>query len=260
MSTRTLRTSLLAAALTLAGPGAARGGLIAHWTFDEGAGNVAHDSAGGNHGTLVNGPTWTTGRFGGALAFNGLDQYVDCGNGALGAPLSLTGVFTITAFVRPLPSAAGVAGGTVISKHPDGEFDVTFGDVDGGLGCRRGPAGSGNIGFVGIPPSSGTYYVMAWAPGYVPDESHGYVYDLANSTLYSSSWSCATLAAATTYPVHIGSRPGGGPYFAGIIDEVRIYDETLSEAQILALVPEPTALALLALGGLGLLARRRRRA
>ena len=31
-------------------------GRVAHWTFDEGAGSAAADSAGSNDGTLVNGP------------------------------------------------------------------------------------------------------------------------------------------------------------------------------------------------------------
>src|SRR5688572_6099189 len=34
-------------------------GLIAHYTFDEGSGTTATDSAGSNTGTLTNGPTWT---------------------------------------------------------------------------------------------------------------------------------------------------------------------------------------------------------
>ncbi len=50
---------------------------IALWHFDEGTGNTVYDaSPNGNNGTLVNGATWTTGRFGSALHFNGENQYV----------------------------------------------------------------------------------------------------------------------------------------------------------------------------------------
>jgi hypothetical protein len=35
-------------------------GLVTHWKFDEGSGTTASDSAGINHGTLTNDPTWTT--------------------------------------------------------------------------------------------------------------------------------------------------------------------------------------------------------
>jgi hypothetical protein len=55
-------------------------GPIAHWKFDEGSGTTAFDSAGNNHGTLIKGPQWTTGQINGALSFDGVDDYVDCGS------------------------------------------------------------------------------------------------------------------------------------------------------------------------------------
>ena len=47
-------------------------GLVGWWKFDETDGTVASDSSGnGNDGTLTNGSTWTEGKFGGALNFDG---------------------------------------------------------------------------------------------------------------------------------------------------------------------------------------------
>jgi RHS repeat-associated protein len=62
------------------GPDAA--GLVALWPLDDGAGTVATDTSGsGNHGTLVNGPVWTSGRIGSsALQFDGTDDYVNMNN------------------------------------------------------------------------------------------------------------------------------------------------------------------------------------
>ncbi len=55
-------------------------GLVGYWKFDEGNGTTAQDSSGaGNTGTLVNGPTWTTGKIGSALRFDGTNNYVDIG-------------------------------------------------------------------------------------------------------------------------------------------------------------------------------------
>ena len=52
-------------------------GLIAQWKFDEGSGITALDSSGnGNHGTLVNGPAWITGKSGKALQFDKIDDAV----------------------------------------------------------------------------------------------------------------------------------------------------------------------------------------
>jgi hypothetical protein len=49
---------------------------VAVWTFDEMAGDTLHDMSGnGNHG-LIQGATWTPGYSGGALEFDGIDDYV----------------------------------------------------------------------------------------------------------------------------------------------------------------------------------------
>ncbi len=50
---------------------------IAHWSFDEGEGNIAHDESGnGNDGTLENNPVWVDGVSGSALHFDGIDEHV----------------------------------------------------------------------------------------------------------------------------------------------------------------------------------------
>ena len=52
-------------------------GLLGYWTFDEGNGSVANDYSGnGNHGSIV-GASWTTGKCGNALEFDGSYDYVD---------------------------------------------------------------------------------------------------------------------------------------------------------------------------------------
>jgi len=75
-------------------------GLIGYWPFAEGAGGKTMDLSGkGNHGTLTNmvqGPTsgWTGGKFGGAMRFDGVNDYVGAGvvaalAGAVTATLSI---------------------------------------------------------------------------------------------------------------------------------------------------------------------------
>lgn len=51
---------------------------VGMWLFDEGEGDIAKDSSGnGNDGTLVKGPEWVDGKFGGALSFDGGDDIVE---------------------------------------------------------------------------------------------------------------------------------------------------------------------------------------
>jgi len=52
-------------------------GLVGWWKFDELDGNISYDSSGnGNDGNLTNGPTWTDGKIGGALSFDGIDDHM----------------------------------------------------------------------------------------------------------------------------------------------------------------------------------------
>ena len=53
-------------------------GLLGYWSFDEGTGFIAGDSSGnGRTATLVNRPSWVaSGAIAGALAFDGVDDYV----------------------------------------------------------------------------------------------------------------------------------------------------------------------------------------
>ena len=52
-------------------------GLVLWLKFNEGSGNIAYDSSFyNNHGTIY-GAVWTDGKFGKALSFDGVDDYVD---------------------------------------------------------------------------------------------------------------------------------------------------------------------------------------
>lgn len=50
-------------------------GLVSHWKFDRAQGAVAYDYVSGNHGS-IHGANWTAGWTGGALSFDGADDYV----------------------------------------------------------------------------------------------------------------------------------------------------------------------------------------
>jgi hypothetical protein len=51
--------------------------LVGHWRLDEGSGNIANDSSGnGNHGNLQGDPQWVAGKVGGALNFNGTSDHI----------------------------------------------------------------------------------------------------------------------------------------------------------------------------------------
>jgi hypothetical protein len=71
---------------------------VGMWLLDDNKGDTASDSSGSkNDGKLMNGPKWVTGKFGKALQFDGVNQYVDCGNDP---SLDLTKNFTIVAWIN----------------------------------------------------------------------------------------------------------------------------------------------------------------
>jgi|GEM_PF-2586244 uncharacterized protein (TIGR02145 family) len=55
-------------------------GLVGYWSFDEGAGTNAGDMSGNGKTGTVSGASWTTGKRGQALSFDGTNDYVDAGN------------------------------------------------------------------------------------------------------------------------------------------------------------------------------------
>ncbi len=73
-----IAAGILILILMVGGVGAADEGLVAYWSFDDG---TANDGAGNNDGT-IHGAKVVEGVFGKALEFDGVDDYVDCGNDA----------------------------------------------------------------------------------------------------------------------------------------------------------------------------------
>ena len=75
-------------------------GLVLHYAFE---GNT-NDSAGANPGLAVGGPIYLQGKIGQAISFDGLSQYVNCGEDT-GA--GITADFTLAAWVQMTPGNAG---------------------------------------------------------------------------------------------------------------------------------------------------------
>ena len=73
-------------------------GPVAAWSFDDGAGSVLRASVGNLDG-LVTGATWSAGRTGGALFFDGVENVVTV---PASPALSLTTGMTVEAWVNPV--------------------------------------------------------------------------------------------------------------------------------------------------------------
>lgn len=200
---------------------AASFGLVAAYSFNEGSGTAALDASGqANHGTTAS-TAWTTaGKFGGALTFNGSSSRVTVPDAL---SLHLTSAMTLEAWVRP--TAVSSAWRDVIFKGNDNYYlNATS---TNGSRPAAGALFSGTHGEV-YAPSALT--VNTWA-------HLASTYDGSSQKLYVDGNLVASRAQSgpitiSSNPLEIGSDHIYGLYFAGQIDEVRVYDTALSQAQV----------------------------
>jgi Concanavalin A-like lectin/glucanases superfamily/PQQ enzyme repeat len=193
-------------------------GLVAAYGFNEGSGMVVNDASGnGNNGT-ISGATWTTsGKYGNALNFNGTNARVTINN----APsLQLTSAMTLEAWVYP--TTVNSAWRDVIYKGNDNYY------LEGTSPNSSRPAMGGT--FAGDLYGTSPLTANTW--------SHlAATYDGATIRLYVNGVQVASRAqtgaiATSMNPLQIGGDSIYGQYFAGRIDEVRIYNRALSVTEI----------------------------
>ena len=77
--------------------------MVADWPMDEGSGIQVSDISGNNNDlSLINGATWTSGKFGGAIRFDGNDDYAYIADFSLNGAFPANGAadFTVTAWIK----------------------------------------------------------------------------------------------------------------------------------------------------------------
>ncbi len=215
-------TSPAVAVTVTGGLNTAPAGLVAAYNFNEGTGTILTDrSTTGNTGTLINGPTWsTTGKYSGALQFDGVNDRVNTPDAN---SLDLTNRMTVEAWVNP---SAGSAQKTIIEK--ENASNLRYGIIHD---SSRRPQGriyngatqSANSG-TALPTGTWTHLAVTFNGSVV--------------TLYTNGGSPVTLSTSTAMTAGTGVLSIGGntvrtgEWFTGSIDDMRIYNRSLSAAEI----------------------------
>ncbi len=204
------------------GSSAVVAGLVAAYGFEEGTGTTTADATGNHLDGALTGGAWTRGKFGNALRLNGEGDWVTVTD----APaLHLTTGMTLSAWVfptSPLPIWS-----SAIMKETQGDFAYALyansSDAAPGAFVLLGGEEHGKTGGSLVPVGAWTYLATT--------------YDGSTLSLYVNDVLVATQAVAGGIDVSTGAlRIGGdsiwGEFFAGLIDEVRIYNRPLSVSEI----------------------------
>jgi len=204
--------------------------LLGWWKLEnEGSGAVVDSSGHDNHGTLHGDPQWIDGYDGGALEFDGVDDYVNIdGYKGISAIDGVQQEFSIANWFR------------ITARSGDNEM-VTWGTNTGTQrlswrvheGRLRTEHGDGNLrGNTYVNDGQwhhGALVVTEGANLRVP-ATRLYV-DGVEDTVFSGSDNAYNLTADVDVRIGMGG-PTGDRFFPGSIDDVRIYERVLTEDEI----------------------------
>jgi hypothetical protein len=202
-------------------------GLVGYWNFDEGTGTIAHDSSGNNNDGTIYGATWTSGKYGNALQFDGIDDYVEVFDSA--SLDNVVDAVTISMWVKPNRISGWEQ--WLVSKGGGwyrAGFFTTLGIIAGtwrfgiGTGTSETDIDNGNL------QAGQWYHLVTTFDGTTMKQ---YI----NGQLQPNIATPASYSLVTDYPVRIGLSDGEWPNpFEGTIDEVKIYNRALSAEEVRA--------------------------
>ncbi|MEM3616896.1 MAG: LamG-like jellyroll fold domain-containing protein [Candidatus Bathyarchaeia archaeon] len=210
-----------------------QGDLVGYWSFNEGSGAIVRDGSGNsNHGVLNNGPVWVDGRFGKALSFDGVDDYVRI---EPSSSLDVTSQITVEAWVYPrayvdsngdnshIISRCAFNGGAIYVLQTYSPTSTKAGYAVNQIPWHHASSAD-------LPLNTWTHLAMTY---------DGTTVKLYINGEFDSSYAQSGPIEVTSNWLAFGCKPTGPwggagtyAYFNGIIDEVRIYNRALSQQEI----------------------------
>lgn len=208
-------------------------GLVAYYAFDEPSGSVSYDdSTNSYNGTFVGTPGRVAGKLGGALEFTGATNYVNAGTYSVAGS-----AMTVSAWVQGSPLAGEARIAAKSSGQAESDHDWMFG-MGSGAGAQdklrirlktAGVTSTFSTGELGL--TDNTWYHVA------------FTYDGSNVRVFLNGNEVGSFAKTgaldqSSLPVRIGSGDdgsgGAAAVWDGLIDEVKVYSRSLSQAELAA--------------------------
>ncbi len=196
------------------------------WGFNEGSGTTTADASGnGNTATLVNGPTWVTGKYGKGLSFDQINDYLSLANSS---SLDISGnAMTMSMWIDP-GSVSGDS--TVLGKFWNAGMTSPFyqyglelsnGKPQFYIGTAAGLTGAG---------MDTALVLNQWSHiAIVFNGSQALFY--LNGALVSSKPLNVSLTARGR-PLNMGADADPWQFYKGILDNVRIYNRALTASEV----------------------------
>jgi hypothetical protein len=206
--------------------------LVGAWGFDEASGPSVTDASGtGNTGTITGATRTASGKFGSALSFNGINNWVTIPDAN---SLDLTTGMTLEAWVRP--DVTGSLWRCVLLKEQASSLIYALYAADSTGKPATDVFTTADVGLSG----TSTTPLNAW--------THlAATYDRTTLRLYVNGTQVATKAVTGNIKTSTGVLRIGGnsswsdEWFSGLIDEVRVYNTALTAAQIQADMTKPVS-------------------
>ena len=212
-------------------------GLILYYPFSENTGTTTVDrSQTGANGTLTNGPTWASGIFGYGVTLDGSNDYISVASPD--SSISLGTAMTYAMWIYPTsttdiryylfdPRGDGSSGGTNSYFLFDRVNSTTVNFTTGNSGIE---VISGNV----------TMGVNQWFHVAATRSGNTWRIYLNGVQITSGTTNTTSLTLSNSFRIGTYSSAGVGPlyYFAGTLDEARMYNRTLTANELMTLYLE----------------------
>jgi len=217
-------------------------GCVCHLLFNEGAGNLAYDVSGhGNHGTLKNmlpntqGSKWQGSKFGGGLAFDGVDDFVNFTSLDMASISFSIWIYSDTKGDSDYPRIVLMPGYAILFFRKTGvpnqtntlQFVSRRGTQDGQWHTPENGITDGNW-----------YHIVATYDSSSVDKNPSLYINGISQSVYENKPPQGTQTSNVGIG-YIGNRSAEDRSFDGTIDDVRIYTRALSAEEVKQLYEDP---------------------
>ncbi len=207
--------------------GTAEADLVGHWKLDEGSGTLAADASGNQYdGILAGAMEWVEGKYGGALSFSS-NSFVELSDHA--AELSTMSDYTVAFWVTGYDSESGQVAWSWSNGTNTYRIQLELHEGKIAHGQKNGGGWQGAYSDV-LDWDPGEWYHMVFQREGEFRRGYRDGVELLNSN-----------ASAGVGPADLGVTPNNvrigalhsAQFFGGDLDDVRLYDNVLSEGEIL---------------------------